>query len=103
HVGCLLTEDGAQQLLFRRELSLALGRDLADQDIAGLDLGANVDDARLGELGQSRLADVGDIGRDLLRAQLGIAGNAGQLLDVIEVNRSSSTTRSEMRIESSKL
>ena len=34
HVRRLLAEDRAQQLLFRRELGLALRRDLADQDVA---------------------------------------------------------------------
>ena len=35
HVGRLLAEDRAQQLLFRRQLRLALRRDLADEDVAG--------------------------------------------------------------------
>ena len=46
----LLTEDRAQQTLFRRELGLALGRDLADEDVAGADLGADADDAALVEV-----------------------------------------------------
>ena len=37
HVAGLLAEDRAQQLLFRRQLGLALRRDLADQDVARLD------------------------------------------------------------------
>ena len=45
-VAGLLTEDGAEELLLRAELGLALGRDLADQDVAGCDLGADADDAR---------------------------------------------------------
>ncbi len=46
----LLTEDRAQQALFRRQLGLALGRDLADQDVARLNLGADIDDAVLVEI-----------------------------------------------------
>ena len=45
HVGGLLAEDRAEQLLFRRQLRLALRRHLADQHVAGLDFGADVDDA----------------------------------------------------------
>ena len=36
HIAGLFAEDGAQQLLFRRQLGLALGRDLADQNVAVL-------------------------------------------------------------------
>ena len=36
HVAGLLAEDGAQQFFFRRQRGLALGRDLADQRVAGL-------------------------------------------------------------------
>jgi hypothetical protein len=82
HVRGLLAEDRAQELLLRRQLGLALGRDLADQDVAVAHLGADVDDAGLVELGQRRLADVGDVAGDLLRPELGVAGQAGQLLDV---------------------
>jgi hypothetical protein len=45
-------------------------------------LGTDVDDARLVQLGQRRFTDVGDIAGDLLRTQLGVAGQAGQLLDM---------------------
>src|SRR6185295_16117806 len=47
HVAGLLAEDGAEQLLFGRELRLALRRDLADEDVARLDLGTDAHDARL--------------------------------------------------------
>src|SRR5690606_6909663 len=56
----------------------ALGRDLADQDVARADLGTNIDDTGLIQLAQRRFTDVGDIGGDLLRPQLGFAGHAGQ-------------------------
>ncbi len=45
NVAGLFAEDGAQQFFFRRELGLALGRDLADQDVALLDRGADADHA----------------------------------------------------------
>src|SRR5207237_6492540 len=43
----LLAEDRPQQALLRSELGLALGGDLAHEDIAGADLGADTDDAAL--------------------------------------------------------
>ena len=52
----LLTEDRAQQALLRRELGLALRRDLADEDVARADLGADADDAALVEVLEDVLA-----------------------------------------------
>src|SRR4051794_19991951 len=78
----LLTEDRAQQALLRRQLGLALGRDLADQDVAGRDVGTDADDAALVEVGEDLLADVRDVAGDLLRAELGVAGVDLVLLDV---------------------
>ena len=49
----LLTEDRAEQALLGRELGLALRRDLADEDVAGTDLGADADDAALVEVLQA--------------------------------------------------
>src|SRR5690606_15989378 len=82
HVGSLLTEDRTQQFLFRGQLGFALGRDLADQDVAGAHFSTDVDDARFVQLAQRRFTDVGNIGGDFLRPQLGVTGYAGQLLDV---------------------
>ena len=81
-VAGLLAEDRAQQLLFRRQLGLALRRDLADQDVARLDGGANPDDAALVEVLQEALRDVRDVARDLLGAELGVARLDLELLDV---------------------
>ena len=64
------------------ELALALGRDLADQDVARLDLGADAHDARVVEVLEGLLADVRDVLRDLFLAELGVAGDALELLDV---------------------
>ena len=73
HLARLLTEDRAQQALLCGQLGLALGRDLADQDVARLDLSADVDDAVLVEILQGLLADVGDVARDLFGAELRVA------------------------------
>ena len=81
-VGGLLAEDGPQQLLLGRHRRLALGRDLADQDVARLHLGADIDDARLVEVAERLLADVRDVACDALRPELGVAGHHLELLDV---------------------
>ena len=78
----LLTEDRAQQALLRRELGLALRRDLADEDVAGADLGTDADDAALVEVLEDVLGEVRDVAGDLLGAELGVAGVDLVLLDV---------------------
>jgi hypothetical protein len=78
----LLTEDGAEQLLLGAELRLALRRDLADEDVAALHLGADPHDARVVEVLEGLLADVRDVARDLFLAELGVARDALELLDV---------------------
>ena len=55
HVLTRPAEDRVQQLLFRSQLALRLGRDLADEDVARLDEGADAHDAMLVEVVQ-RLA-----------------------------------------------
>ena len=50
HLAGLLTEDRAEQPLLGRELGLALRGDLADEHVAGADLGADADDAALVEV-----------------------------------------------------
>ena len=78
----LLLEDRADQLLLGGQLGLALRRDLADQQVARADLGADADDAALVEVAQRLLGAVRDVARDLLVAQLGRAGVDLVLLDV---------------------
>ncbi len=78
----LLAEDRAQQLLFGGELGLALGRDLAHEHVARLDLGADVHDARLVQARQLRLTQRRDVAGDLLGPELGVTGDDGELLDV---------------------
>ena len=82
HVGGLLAEDGAQELFLRRHRAFALRRDLADQDVAGADFGADIDDAGLVEILQRLFRDVGNIAGDFLRAELGVAGHDFEFLDV---------------------
>src|SRR6266700_4686115 len=78
----LLAEDRAQEALLRRKLGLALRRDLANQDVALLDLRADVDDAALVEVAQRVVGDVGDVTGDLFWAELGLASLGLVLLDV---------------------
>ena len=82
HLARLLLEDRADQLLLGRQLGLALRRDLADEQVAGDDLGADAHDAAVVEVAQRLLRAVGDVARDLLLAELGRAGVDLVLLDV---------------------
>jgi len=47
HVLARPAEDRVQQLFFRRQLALGLGRDLAHEDVAGADAGSHAHDAVL--------------------------------------------------------
>src|SRR6185369_15594844 len=78
----LLAEDRAEELLFGRELRLALRRDLADEDVAGLHLGADADDAGVVEVVEGLVADVRDVPRNLFLAELRVARDALELFDV---------------------
>ncbi len=82
HLARLLLEDRADQLLLGRQLGLALGRDLADKQVAGLDLGADADDSAVVEVAQRLLRAVRDVSGDLLVAELRRAGVDLVLLDV---------------------
>ena len=76
HLAGLFTEDGAQQPLLGGQVGLALGRDLADQDISRTHLGAHGDDASLVKILESVLAHAGDVAGDLFGPELGVAGVA---------------------------
>ena len=78
----LLLEDRADQLLLGGQLGLALRRHLADQQVAGADLGADADDAALVEVAQRLLGAVRDVAGDLLVAELRRARVDLVLLDV---------------------
>ena len=78
----LLLEDRADQLLLGGQLGLALRRDLADEQVARADLGADADDAAVVEVAQRLLRAVRDVAGDLLVAELRRAGVDLVLLDV---------------------
>src|SRR5216683_1566208 len=82
HVGGLLAEDRAQELLFRRHRAFALRRDLAAEDVAGAHLRADVDDARLVEVLERLFRDVRDVAGDFLGSELGVAGHHLEFLDM---------------------
>ena len=82
HLAGLLTEDGAEQALLGSELGLALRGDLADEHVAGADLGADADDAALVEVLQDLLGEVRDVTGDLFGTELGVAGVDLVLVDV---------------------
>src|SRR5437588_5018573 len=73
HLTCLLTEDGSQQFLFSRQFRLTLRGDLSNQDILRPHFSTNIDDAALIEVTQSLFTNVGNVPRDLLGSQLGVA------------------------------
>ena len=73
NISGFLAEDGTEQLFFRRERGLALGGDLADEDVPGLHHRADADYAALVEIAKEGLADVGNVARDFFRAELGVA------------------------------
>ena len=74
HVVGFGAEDGTEQALLRGERRLALGRDLADQDVTRAHLGSDADDSVIVEVGEHILAQVRDLAGNLLRAELGVAG-----------------------------
>ena len=82
HVRGFLTENGAQEFFLWRHRAFALGCDLADENVARLHVGADIDNARLVEVAQRFLADVGDVARDLFRPELGVAGRDLEFLDM---------------------
>src|ERR1019366_6707342 len=82
NVAGLLTENRAQQFFFRRQSGFALGSDLADQNVAGTHGRANANHAAFIEVAEKHLADVGNIARDFLGTQLGVARLDFVFLDV---------------------
>ena len=82
------TSDAFSPKIARRSFSSGViglspfGVILPTQDVARLDLGADVDDARLVEVAQRFLADVRDVAGDVLGPELGVAGHDLELFDV---------------------
>ena len=74
HVPGFFAEDRAQQFLFRRQLSLTLRRNLADDDVALLDAGADADHTRFVQISQRGLTHVRNVARHFLGTKLRVAG-----------------------------
>ena len=72
HVRSFFAEDGPQKLFFRRHRAFALRRNLADQNVARINLGTDIDNACLIEVFQSLFGDIRNIAGDFLRSKLGI-------------------------------
>src|SRR5699024_4352413 len=66
HFTSLLAEDCTEQPFFGGELGFTLRGNLADKDIAGLDLCANPDDATLVKILERVVADVRNVAGNLL-------------------------------------
>ena len=73
HVARLVAEDGTQQLLFRTRVALAFRGDLTDEDVARFDVRADADDTVVIEVLGSVLADVRNVGGELLHTAFGFA------------------------------
>src|SRR5262249_17197184 len=69
-------------LLFRRQRRFALGRYLANENVARLHDRTDTDDAAFVEVAEERFADVRNIARDFFRTELGIARFDFIFLDV---------------------
>ena len=81
-IGRLFSKNRAKKLLFRSHRRLALRGDLADEDVARFDLGADIDDPGLVEIFQRLLADVRNVARDLFLPELGVARHDLEFFDM---------------------
>ncbi len=75
-------EDCVEQFFFRCQFGLGLGRNFADEDVAGTDAGADTDDAVLVEIAEHFFRDVGDVAGELFSAELGFTNLHIELVDV---------------------
>src|SRR5882724_2543453 len=82
HIAGFFAEDRTQQLLFRSELGLALGRYLAHNNVALLYRGANADHAALIQVAQRRFAYVRDVAGNFLGPQLRVSSFNLKLFNV---------------------
>ena len=71
-----------QQFFFRGQLALALGRDLANEDVARPDARPHAHHAVFVQVRQSTLGHIGDIPREFFPTQLGLADFHIIFLDV---------------------
>src|SRR5437867_12976003 len=82
HLSGLLAEDRAQQLFFRRQLRFTLRRNLANENMARLDLSADANHAALIEIGERLIANVWNIVGDFLRTKPSVARDAVECLEM---------------------
>ena len=82
YISRLFTEDRAQEFLLSGEFRLALRGYLADQNVAAANPSALDYNAVLIQIGELAVANVGDVTRNLLIAQLRLSGLDFALLDV---------------------
>ncbi len=82
HVSGFFAEDRAQEFFLRRHRGFALGRNLADEDIAGADFRADMHDTGFVEVLERFLAHVRDVAGDFLGAEFRVAGHDLKLLDM---------------------
>src|SRR6185437_15958542 len=82
HILRLLAEDCGQKLLFWRQLRFALWRDLADENVARLDVRTDTNDSALIEIRECFLGDVRNFLGDFFLAALRVANVQLELLDV---------------------
>ena len=93
HVLARPPEDRVQQLLLRRELGLALGADLADEDVARPDTGANTDHAVGIEVPEHLFRDVWNVAGELFATELRLSDLH---IEVLDVNRREHVVLDEM-------
>ena len=74
HLSCLLSENSAKQLLFRRQLCLSLGGNLSHQNITGANFRADANDTVLIQILEGLISDAGNISGNLFRSQLRVTG-----------------------------
>ena len=82
HIGSLFAEDGTKEFFLGRKLGFPLRRHLANEDVPGTDFSADEGNTGFVELGQRRIAHVGNIAGDFLRTELRVPGDARELLDM---------------------
>mgnify|MGYP000703683748 CR=1 FL=1 len=71
-LSCLFTEDGAQQSFLCIQLGFTFRGNLTDQNVAGMYLCTDADDATLVQFLQSILAHVWNVAGNLFRSELGV-------------------------------
>jgi len=71
-----------RSFFFRSQRGFALGRNFADENVAGLHNRADADDAAFVEIAKERFADVRNIASNFFRTELGVARFDFVLLDV---------------------